>query len=103
MEEMAMVSKGAVNQLLDEMGMLHCWSGYTYLMDAILMICSNSKIHQSRQVMKVYDEVAKKHQIPWSRVECGMRTALKRIECKKTCGQFIFWAADHLMFYQNAV
>jgi hypothetical protein len=94
------VSKGSVNQILDEMGIGHSLAGYTYLMDAITMICSNPKMHEDRRIMDVYGEIAKQRRIGWSRVESGIRAALKKARIKKTNGQFIFWAADHLRFYQ---
>lgn len=98
MQSSPSVSQKDINGFLDEMHISHSLSGYTYLMDAILLVCSDSDLHERRRVMGLYEMVAEKNRTAASRVESSMRVALKQARCGRTNGEFIFWAADHLRY-----
>lgn len=90
--------KRAVMELLEQYNMPHSSLGYSYLIEAILMVCDNGRESNKRRVMSLYDEIAERHRTTPARVERSIRTLLNRVSCNKTNGQFIFYSADRLLY-----
>lgn len=87
-----------VMALLDEYNMPHSSVGFPYLVDAILKVCEGGAEDESRKIMSLYDELAEQHHTKPVRIERAIRTMLNRVSCNKTNGQFIYWAADKLLY-----
>ena len=90
--------KRAVMEFLDQFDMPHSSLGYSYLVDAILMVCDGKFESDKRRIMSLYDEIAERRNTTPARVERAIRTMLKQRSCNKTNGQFIFYAADRLRY-----
>ena len=90
--------KRAVMEFLEQFEMPHSSLGYSYLVDAILLVCNGEFENDKRRVMSLYDEIAERRKTTPARVERAIRTMLKQRSCNRTNGQFIFYAADRLRY-----
>ena len=90
--------KKAVMEYLDQFNMPHSSLGFSYLVEAIILVCRNGREDNKRRVMSLYDEIAEQHNTTPARVERSIRTLLNRVACNKTNGQFIFYSADRLLY-----
>lgn len=90
--------KRAVMEYLDQFNMPHSSLGFSYLVEAIILVCSNGQEENKRRIMSLYDVIAEQHSTTPERVERSIRTLLNRVSCNKTNGQFIFYSADQLMY-----
>lgn len=91
-------SKKDVMGLLDEFNLPHSSVGFPYLVDAILLVCEGTIADETRRVMSLYDDLAERYKTTPVRIERAIRTMLNRVSCNKTNGQFIYWAADKLVY-----
>lgn len=90
--------KRAVMEYLDQFNMPHSCLGFSYLVEAIIIVCSKGQEPNKRRIMSLYDEIAEQYSTTPARVERSIRTLLSRVSCNKTNGQFIFYAADRLLY-----
>lgn len=91
--------KRAVMEYLEQFDLPHSSLGYSYLVEAIILVCGNDDEEPNkRRIMSLYDELAERHNTTPARVERSIRTLLKRASCSKTNGQFIFYSADRLLY-----
>lgn len=90
--------KKAVMEYLEQFNMPHSSLGYSYLVEAIILVCGNGRESNKRRIMSLYDEIAERYSTTPARVERSIRTLLNRVSCNKTNGQFIFYSADRLLY-----
>jgi len=90
--------KKTVMEYLDQFNMPHSSLGFSYLVEAIILVCGNGREENKRRVMSLYDEIAEQHNTTPARVERSIRTLLNRVACNKTNGQFIYYSADRLLY-----
>jgi two-component system response regulator (stage 0 sporulation protein A) len=66
----------AVADLLKELGVSPHLMGYTFILDAVCLLCTASDVTQIQMMTDIYPEVARKNSVQPSIVERGIRHAI---------------------------
>lgn len=95
------VTERDVIRILDTHHLPHSCRGFPFLLKAIMIVGNDEEIRESRRVMPLYSLVGNEYGTTDKHVERAIRTMLGKAVRHMTTGQFIFWAADRLVYHEK--